>query len=68
MHTHKRKFEKRSISYVGKKAWSDFSVSLQELTDTMQHCKKQLKTHLFTLAYIADTPLVTQMAKAMAMM
>ena len=46
----KRKFGKRSFSYAGPKAWNDLPFALQELTDTCTF-KRQLKTHLFTLAY-----------------
>ena len=45
----KRKFGERSFSYAGPKAWNDLPFALQELTDTCTF-KKQLKTHLFTLA------------------
>ena len=37
-------------SYAGPKAWNDLPFALQELTDTCTF-KRQLKTHLFTLAY-----------------
>ena len=49
----KRKFGERSFSYAGPKAWNNLPFSLQELTDTCSTCtfKKQLKTHLFKLAY-----------------
>ena len=46
----KRKFGERSFSYAGPKAWNDLPFALQELTDTCTF-KRQLKTHLFTLAY-----------------
>ena len=46
----KRKFGERSFSYAGPKAWNDLPFALQELTDTYTF-KRQLKTHLFTLAY-----------------
>ena len=46
----KRKFGERSFSYAGPKAWNNLPLSLQELTDTCTF-KKQLKTHLFKLAY-----------------
>ena len=45
----KRKFGERSFSYAGPKAWNDLPFALQELTDTCTF-KRQLKTHLFTLA------------------
>ena len=46
----KLKFGERGFSYVGPKAWNSLPSNLQELmnTDTF---KKQLKTHLFKLAY-----------------
>ena len=46
----KRKFGERSFSYAGPKAWNDYPFALQELTNTCTF-KRQLKTHLFTLAY-----------------
>ena len=46
----KRKFGERGFSYAGPKAWNDIPFALQELTDTCTF-KRQLKTHLFTLAY-----------------
>ena len=39
----------REASYAGPKAWNDLPFALQELTDTCTF-KRQLKTHLFTLA------------------
>ena len=46
----KLKFGERAFSYAGPKAWNSLPSNLQELmnTDTL---KKQLKTHLFKLAY-----------------
>ena len=58
----KLKFGERDFSYAGPKAWNSLPSNLQELmnTDTF---KKQLKTHLFKLAYdehdFVDAPLVT---------
>ena len=46
----KRKFGERSFSYAGPKAWNDLPFALQELADTCTF-KRQLQTHLFTLAY-----------------
>ena len=46
----KRKFGERSFSYARPKVWNDLPFALQELTDTCTF-KRQLKTHLFTLAY-----------------
>ena len=46
----KRKFGERGFSYAGPKAWNNLPPALQELTDTCTF-KRQLKTHLFTLAY-----------------
>ena len=46
----KRKFGERSFSYAEPKAWNDLPFALRELTDTCTF-KRQLKTHLFTLAY-----------------
>ena len=46
----KRKFGEIGFSYAGPKAWNDLPFALQELTDTYTF-KRQLKTHLFTLAY-----------------
>ena len=46
----KHMFGKRSFCYVGPKAWNDLPFALQELTDTCTF-KRQLKRHLFTLAY-----------------
>ena len=56
----KRKFGERGFSYAGPKAWNDLPLALQELTDTCTF-KRQLKTHLFTLAYtnFIEAPLVT---------
>jgi hypothetical protein len=46
----KLKFGERGFSYAGPKAWNSLPSSLQELTNTGTF-KKQLKTHLFKLAY-----------------
>ena len=46
----KLKFGERGFSYAGPKAWNSLPSSLQELTNT-DTFKKQLKTHLFKLAY-----------------
>ena len=46
----KHKFGERSFSHAWPKAWNDLPFALQELTDTFTF-KRQLKTHLFTLAY-----------------
>ena len=41
---------KKLFLYAGPKAWNELPLSLHELTDNFLF-KKQLKTHLFTLAY-----------------
>ena len=46
----KLKFGERGFSYSGPKAWNSLPANLQELTNT-DTFKKQLKTHLFGLAY-----------------
>ena len=46
----KLKFGERAFSYAGPKAWNSLPSNLQELTNT-DTFKKQLKTHLFKLAY-----------------
>ena len=46
----KLKFGERAFSYAGPKAWNSLHSILQELTNT-DTFKKQLKTHLFKLAY-----------------
>ena len=47
----KLKFGERGFSYAGPKAWNSLPSNLQELTNTDTFKKKQLKTHLFKLAY-----------------
>ena len=63
----KRKFGERSFSYAGPEAWNDLPFVLQELTDTRTF-KRQLKSHLFIVAYsylltvvnnFVEAPLVT---------
>ena len=60
----KLKFGERGFSYAGPKAWNSLPSNLYELTNT-DTFKKQLKTHLFKLAYewriydFVDAPLVT---------
>ena len=58
----KLKFDERGFSYAGPKTWNSLPSNLQELTNT-DTFKKQLKTHLFKLAYdeydFVDAPLVT---------
>ena len=46
----KCKFSERRFSFAGPKAWNDLRFALQKHTDTCTF-KRQLKTHLFTLAY-----------------
>ena len=46
----KLKFGEWSFSYAGPTAWNSLSSNLQDLTNT-DTFKKQLKTHLFELAY-----------------
>ena len=46
----KLKFGERAFSFAGPKAWNSLPSNLQELMNT-DNFKKQLKTHLFKLAY-----------------
>ena len=60
----KLKFGERAFSYAEPKAWNSLPSNLHELTNT-DTFKKQLKIHLFKLAYewriydFVDAPLVT---------